>query len=394
MAEFVVRSAKDTELDPIGDLVARTFANGDPHRYERDLHDWLTYLPNKPGFHLWDCRVGVKDGEIVSHALIEHRTLLYGTAHLQVAGIGRVCTHEAHRRQGYSSQVIQDALTAIVEEGAHLVLLYDPLGYYGRFGFSPVFPVYRLQIETDAIQHLTAPLNFRLATEADIPRVAWLYQQHWSPRVTFQREPALWGWRFLTSGDSLWVAESSTGEIEGYLWEHPSPMNTSEVVVNTLGATRTILSYLGEQAKNRFQESISLLSPPDSALVAFAQQLLPTRLSADFHPTGGWMARVMDTQGLTQTLLPEIRQQARMMNPNFPTDRLLLTCEPDSVQIGLRGDPATFSALKYRDFMQLMFGSVRPTTLAFRLPLLPEATQLLEWLFPPRIATLAGWDWF
>jgi hypothetical protein len=44
--------------------------------------------------------------------------------------------------------------------------------------------------------------------------------------------------------------------------------------------------------------------------------------------------------------------------------------------------------------MQVLFGSLRPAVLALRAQLSLPQVQLLETLFPARMAALAVWDWF
>jgi hypothetical protein len=135
---------------------------------------------------------------------------------------------------------------------------------------------------------------------------------------------------------------------------------------------------------------------PDDALINIASQALTVTVSARYRPDAGWMARLIDAQGLVEALLPEIVAQARTVMPELEARDLIFRCQPDRVEIGLGGRKSTHSHLNHQDFIQVMFGSLHPSALAMRAQssLHPDAVRLLEALFPPRVAALAGWDWF
>jgi hypothetical protein len=134
--------------------------------------------------------------------------------------------------------------------------------------------------------------------------------------------------------------------------------------------------------------------PPDDFLIPHAQQMLPVTLSVQYSPNGGWMARLLDTANLLKTLLPEITAQVSSVDPTFTPEDLILRVESDGVDIGLRAQPEMRCRLSLRDFIQVLFGSLSPALLGIRQGLPAAQVDLLEALFPPRIAALAPWDWF
>jgi hypothetical protein len=106
------------------------------------------------------------------------------------------------------------------------------------------------------------------------------------------------------------------------------------------------------------------------------------------------MARIIDSAALIEELMPEIIAQAKSTSLDFKMKNLVLEVQPDGVEIGLTSNRDSFCQLSLRDFIQVLFGSLRPATLAMREPLHEASIHLLETLFPPRVAAIAAWDWF
>ena len=68
----------------------------------------------------------------------------------------------------------------------------------------------------------------------------------------------------------------------------------------------------------------------------------------------------------------------------------LFDIQPDTVYLGLRGQDTTNIQLDHEQFLRVLFGTTPPAALGLH----PDAAQLLNALFPPRVACLARWDWF
>jgi predicted N-acetyltransferase YhbS len=394
---FIVRPATPEDYPQAGELVAHVFSRGDIRQYERFLHHWLTTRPYEPGFNYTLHRLGILNGQIVAHIRVKPNVLIYGTARLAVGGIGEVCVHPDHRGQGYSVGVLQDAMALLAEGGAHMALLNGISNYYDRFGFSPVWPFYDLEIEAEVAAALNSPLRLRDAQPEDTPALATLYHKHWDGRVTFRRDTAVWDWRVQSGYAAMQkVVEDGYGRVCGYAAGHSLTDERIEVLTDTPEAALTLLRAGGEAHLASGKSVLHWLVPPDDALVSFARQFVPVKVSARYLPRGGWMARLIDARGLIQALLPEISAQASAAAPAVQPDSLVMDAGGLGVRIGLRGDEATFCQLTYHDFIQVLFGSLRPAALAVRpySQLQPGSVRLLEQLFPPRMAVLGWWDWF
>jgi len=374
MARFEVRPARAEEVSGV-----------------LAMEDWLS----QPGFAAHMCRVGVLNDEIVAYALTMRRTLQYGRQRLRVIGIGDVFTQPAHRGRGYAKQLLQNTLTYVIEQGAHLALLRDTVGYFARFGFYPVWPEYYLIFDAAQAAALTHNITLRNPKRTHIPAMAALYNRHWGLRVTYTRSPEQWVWRVLGSTDRhCVVALDTAGEVIGYIAGVDLLGEGVEIVVDTLEAATALIAEAGRLHQANGYDTVRWLVPPDDVLVSFARGLLDVQQSAHYHQQSGWMARVMDMPALIDTLLPEITAQAAATLPNFNPDALHITAGSDHVRVALAGDRSTVCKITQGDFVQLVFGSLTPGALATRTPLTPESVRLLGGLFPPRVAALGHWDWF
>ena len=392
MSKYVIRASDVEVFQAAGQLVANVYSGDNARLYERILHDWVANLPRKPSFSYDLCRAGVVDGTVVSQVLIEKNTLQYGKAKLKVAMIGKVVTHPEHRHKGYSSALIGDTLATIAEQGAHLALINDLGSYYHNFGFSTILPDTILEVDSEEAMNMPHPLGIRHATIDDLPRIVRLFHRHWSGRVTFRRSADWWEWKLNSTIDPVLVAVTQADDVEGYIWRENNG-NQLEIVCDTLPATMTLLSFLGRRMQKIDEPFIQLLIPPDDTIVSFVRQMMNVNVRAVYPYNAGWMARIIDSSALLKALLPEIANHARLTIPDFNSDDLYLTSEGDALTIGLRTHPEYELRLSHRDFVQVMFGSLRPTTLALRDQLPIGMVQLLEVLFPPRIASIAPLNW-
>jgi GNAT superfamily N-acetyltransferase len=394
MSNFVVRHVQPADYRAAGYLVAQLYFE-DEHERQRVFDYWVNRQPHEPGFDYTSHRSGVLDGRVVSYAEVKPYTLRYGRVKLRVGGVGGVCTHPDHRGHGYASAVLQDSLAYMAEQGIHLALLNGVRGYYDRFGFSPVWPKYAFEVPAAEAARLQPELRLREPTMQDIPFMARLYQKHWEGRVAFIRSPETWMWRVF-SEEWRYIRVVDDGQVCGYI-SGDNPLGREiEVVADTPDAAITLLAECGRLCLQAGLEKVRWLMPPDDAVVAFARTLLPVTVSAEYLPDGDWMARLIDTRELVNTLLPEMIAQASLADPHFDADALHFGFQPHQISIKMRGQDTTICQLDHRDFIQVIFGSLRPSALALRphSRLHPDGVRLLDLLFPPRMAALGCWDWF
>lgn len=395
MTAILVRPLQAHERESAARLIADVFAKGDYSLRESIYNYWLNSLPLLASDKLANYRAAFDaQGQLLSLAHVTEAILHYGQAKIKVAGIAAVCTHPDYRQRGYSAAVLRDTLTYAAEQGAHMALLHGIRDYYDHFGFMPVWPKYIFQAPVEEALQLPMLLRLVEARTQHLPEMARLYQRHWGGRVTLSRKPDLWLWRLEKSYGSAVVALNEQNQVMGYLWHSDRLVARVEVLADTPEAVSTLLAFDARRWRQGEQATLQWAIPPDDVIIPYAQQLLPITVSAQYYHSGGWMARLVDSAALIQILLPEIRAQARFVWRDFDPKQLILQVHSDSVEIGLQNVPDSLCRLALRDFIQILFASLRPSTLALRQTLSPESIQLLELLFPPRIASIAAWDWF
>lgn len=395
MSDVVVRGIRESELERAAKLVADVFSQGDSRLHEIIANNFLNHLPRRPGTKIEHFRAAFAGKKMVAFARVIEFMLHYGQAKLLVAGLSSVCTHPDYRGKGYASAVIQDILTYTAEQGMHMALLRGVPDFYEQFGFMPVWAQYTLEAPVEQARQLAQPLKIRDAGIEDISQMANLYNQHWGSRVTFSRSTIIWKWLMWADIGQTIVAVDNAGEIQGYLWHRNGEYTArTEVIANTRQAVQTLLAHDGRRFYDADCDYLVWSVPPDDMIVPFAQTMLPLTLNAHYFPTGGWMGRLIDPSAIVQRLLPEIIAQASSSSAKFNPAKLRLVVDSDGVEIGLQNNPNSQCHLSLRDFVQVLFGSLRPQTLAIRHNLSRESITLLELLFPPRIAALAPWEWF
>lgn len=363
------------------ELSARVFAQR-PEDYET-WRDRALRQKTLPGYDFAWHRIGLIDGRIVAHAAVKPYRLRYGSVELTVGGIGAVCADPDFRQRGLAAAIIRDALEYMQARGDHLSLLGGISGYYSRFGFTTVFPDYSLEFKSADAAALDAPLQSRPANAHDARQMAALYERCWGHRVTMPRTIELWGWRMeVLPPPRVRVVEDQSGQIVGY---YIGGDTVHEIVVEAAAAARTLIAEIGRWYLAEGRETVTLYVPPDDRLVYDLRGWIPAALKTHFEPGGHWMARVIDGQSLREVLLPAIMAQA-----GLDLRGLIFDIQADAVYIGLRGQDTTNVQLEQGEFLQMLFGALPPVMLGLH----PDATTLLERLFPPRVAMIAPWDGF
>jgi GNAT superfamily N-acetyltransferase len=388
MSNLTIRPALPEEWDAISTLIAQGLSQGDVRRYEQILHERRIVLPQKPGFAFDTVRVGVLNGRLVAVGRIEDCTLYYGYTSVRAARILDVVTHPDVRRRGYASAIMRELLTMLAEQGRHVAILRDPNTFYTRHGFNPVWPSYTFQFNGRGLRN-SSQHTIRPATPHDLPALADLYHLHWHRRIAVQRSPQWWMWRWQHR-ERPFVIINAQDEIEGYVWPNVMESDPPEVVVDTYEAAASLLYSASQDSPYNL---ITWALPPDDALIAYAELMVPVTVSASYEPHSGWMARLVNAVALIQTVMPEIVRMAQFGNPTFDPSHVMIEVQPDVVQVGLRAQPHLQMAIAHQDFLRVLFGSLRPAMLAVRMALTFEQVHLLEMLFPPRMGAFAPGDW-
>jgi predicted acetyltransferase len=348
----------------------------------------LDNLRHAPTFQYEEVRGGFYRGTLVSLARVRFATLRYGRVQWRVGIISDVATDPAYQRRGFAHQVMQDTLAYVAVGGAHLAILNAGVtGYYQRFGFSSFLPHYKLTIPTEAALSLPPAADVYNAATDDSRALAALYQRHWGGRVTLLREPALWAYRIQEKPP--FAAFNANGQIAGYSWRHSTHEIRAELVADTPTAALALVRREGDLAYKERRNEIHWIIPPDDPIISYLRPHVDVTLSAQYRPSRGWMARMMDSASFIHILNREMTTHLKEMHPQL-SDSPTIRISPESVTV-------EFGHMRLRliprDFIQLVFGTLNPEMLAAQLGVSYETVEWLGWLFPPRSACVAAWDW-
>ena len=345
-------------------------------------------LRHAPAFQYETVQGGFYRGILVSMARVRFATLRYGRVQWRVGIVSDVATDPDFQRRGFAHQVMQDTLATIAVGGAQLAILNAGVtGYYHRFGFSSFLPHYKLTISTEAALSLPTATHVYPAAVEDTRTLATLYHAHWGGRITLLREPVLWSYRIAEQAPL--AAFNENGQIAGYSWRHPHYDSRAELVAENPAAALALVRRDGDLAYQQHRNEIHWIMPPDDPIISYLRPHLDITLSAQYRPSRGWMARMMDSASFIHILNREMIAHLKEMHPEHSAVPMIhISPESVTVQFGnmrLRLIP--------RDFIQLVFGTLNPEMLAAQLGVSYETVEWLGWLFPPRSACIAAWDW-
>ena len=113
-----IRAVRESELEEMVKLQCLIF---DPDRYERYWH----YIRNDPSYHFEQTRVVIVDGRMVATLRIWDRDMRIGSRSVRMGGIGGVGTHPDHRRTGYASAMMKEAIEYMRSAGYDISVLFS-----------------------------------------------------------------------------------------------------------------------------------------------------------------------------------------------------------------------------------------------------------------------------
>jgi GNAT superfamily N-acetyltransferase len=154
-------------------------------------------LINDPYFTPDKVRVGVLDGEIISHVVILHRPAWAGKQVITTAGITAVATHPRFQGQGYGSRVARDAVKMVRRKDYDLAILTTRVpGFFARLGFIEAPAVLGYQCPATGLSRMTVPEEYtlqRLDYHEMWPALAAVYREYSEQRTGMQvREDRFW----------------------------------------------------------------------------------------------------------------------------------------------------------------------------------------------------------
>ena len=393
----------EIELREATRLTLEAFSNGgSDEAIDRKISRVLAHPSYEPG----RIRVRMVGGRIVSHLWIIERTMRLGSAEWRMGGIGGVCTAPDARGQGHASALLQDALALMRQEGFDISLLDGIRDFYNRLGYAVIWPHSHLLIPVEEARALRGDCDIRKISIADIPTLARLYHTAWGQRPgSLVRQKAHWRW-FLEVPRPAWAATNGKGRVQGYaiVSEH-RPDEVIELVAANSGAAYALIRHITDSLGDH-SETIRINVARDDPLVRWLRRACRVTLTERTSPAGGWMARFVNLEQAMTKIQDEL--SARFLRSpmqdwrgrvNLVTDMgaIALFCRYSRVVVRETAPTVGYTCRILQDrLIQLVLGfrSVEDVAEDPDVAIPEIARPLLNVLFPPQAAYIAGLDWF
>lgn len=317
-----IRAVREQELEEMIELQCLVFRPGGHERYNAYIRGDSSYEPGQT-------RVVVVDGRIVATLRVWDRTVRVGETAVRMGGIGGVGTHPDHRRRGYASAMLRDAIDWMRGRGYLTSVLFTEVAteFYRRHGWASV-PMQGFRIAAPGTG-ATLPEPGVGAGEwrvesfnetRDLDAAMELYERYNAglsgalvrDRAYWESEPAR-----IRGILPAAVALDSGGNLRGYLNYRieEGQAEVCELAVDETAATATdalVRYFLRECAEQGAGEIVGEL-PHRHPVV----DLLCEYCGGDLELTGNatTMWKVVDLHGLLSALLPELQQRVEAASP-------------------------------------------------------------------------------
>ncbi len=376
MAE--VRVARPDEHERVAELAASMYR---PEAREHVKARLLEGLRSGDYRRAELCGVYVVDDEVAGVLLAMQVDLCFGLAPVPTAGLDHLVIEPSHWGREGVQRLLDVGREVIQAAGCDLVLGFGIMAdYYDRWGVTPVMARHDAMVEVKRVKG-TALRPLRPATPDDDVLLTTLFAEANRGRTgTVAATPAMWRGSVrrpdhtLVRDDAFFGFDVDTDELY-----------VSEVAATSLAAYRDLLLAMCAEARARKVGKLHLQLPGDHPLLRCA---IPfgVDLQERHHPTGYWMARILDVPRFFGRLRDELERRLRAAAG--PRLALRLVTAEDHVALDLDGGGGGALDLELRltvrDLTQLAFGYREPLDLLDErgLTLPPEAAHVVTTLFP------------
>ncbi|MFP4058190.1 MAG: GNAT family N-acetyltransferase [Candidatus Brocadiia bacterium] len=351
------------------------------------------------------------DGEPVAQVRVCHRVMRLGAAKVRVGGIGDVCTHPFHRKQGLMRHLFAHVLEFLREEPYDLSLLWGIPRFYDQFGFIAALDEGTLQVPRRQVARLQAPLRGRNARRADAPAIRRLFRADARSRDGAMDRPTdLWLKRAIRDRDIRVLADAQ-GRPAAYYRARPADDLALLLDEVSLGARPSgegvvaVLADMAKVAKRHEKANLRFALPPRHPIGRF---LVADGCQVRRHTghRGGAMARIACLRTLCQAMAGEWERLLAASPAAGWSGRLRLRAEPDTLDLAIsegRVEPvpkkgraaATITATQDK-LARLVLGFHSPGTAVWlgEAKISRAARPLAEALFPRRSLLIFPADHF
>jgi len=331
-----------------------------------------------------------RDGELVCSLEVMAAPVRLAGATLRTAGIANVFTEEGHRRRGYASALMAHVHEVLVDAGYSTVALFGIPGFYGQFGYATIGCDFSLEVDTDVAAQAVGGHRLRLATAADLPAVAEMYNAvNADLDGSVVRDPADWiGLRHgstILGASGLWIAEGAAAEPVGYvaLREEPRKAEVIDAGFANSAVAPSLVAHAAAEAVKRQASTIRFELHPEFGLGSHVRRM-ECRIESIRPLDAGYMLCLLDQDAVLRAVQPTLRVRAAAHGSEAPARLNVKTAlGTTAVDIDGRG-PERMLLLPHERLTQLLFGYWSATEVAEvdGVGIAPQDVSWLAALFP------------
>jgi hypothetical protein len=392
----------DTHRTPLYDLMGKSFGNYwgsfDYCRngyIEESHYNWMT------------SRIGLLDGEIVSHFGVWDFRMRVGMDTVRTGGIGAVMTDRRFRKQGFMKETADAGCDALVREGYGFSILFGIPDFYQRFGYVAAWNSSAVTVAERDLPTQQPKLKLRKVDYGpdkgfdDIANRSNAGLTGTAVRPTYRRNrrPDDWAcYRWQTMG----------GALAGYVIVAFDDRTCS--LIDSGGDPEEVLSACAQLTKRRGCYELKIRNLHRRHPLYDALWSVPFQREEHHNPSGGGMIRVANLQAALKSIEKTLTRRLRESSYHNWNGNLMIQKERDVVmlEVSRRGvevqsaDDAKTRGTKNREhrlrggdeLALLLVGTDDPHRLIerHRMRTTGTAKGLLAALFPEQSPGLGLWD--
>ena len=358
----------------------------------------------RDGENRWMLRRVDRHGEERCRVDLVKKRLRVGRSRITTGGVSGLYTPPEHRAKGYAGRLMEASHDFLRRQDCSIVLLNAIPGFYHRYGYDVVFPVYRLFVSTERLLQVRRLLNVRRARKRDEPALVKLYNRYNRYRTGTLIRNADWCFNRLVDYGSppgqLLVVEDKRQRSAGYVLcrTRSDRYFVQELTARSSTAFESLAGAVGRRARRAGFERVHFKLPVDHPFGEFCNRL-GSEWEIQYHVNAEGMGRILDLPRFLAALRPELEyrlgKSAQSENASFGfvteigeaglkiagnTVRCIPNREADAQEIALSQTALLQLALGYRTV------SDAASEEGVRIP--GTARPLLEVLFPPSPAMM------
>lgn len=256
----------------------------------------------------WDAsRIGLVDGQLVTHYGVWGYPMRVGGATLRCGGIGAVCTHPDFRKRGHLDATARASIDAMRDAGYDLSLLFGIDGFYDRFGYVRVFDYEKHHVATKDLPREAPKIalrKFKLARREDTDR---LYNRAFAGFTGTAVRPTFTRGGDVTGDGYRWT--DGGGKTKGYVYvtQREHTLRCYEGV----GPADVVLGVLGKLARKLNCDSVEFDNQPRRSALMRAVRGGRCRVETWRNHNGGPMAKLLNLGSALEKCTDELHARVR-----------------------------------------------------------------------------------